>query len=39
MGPEVTVSRSVKSKLRDFGRVWELSGRSAEIVQIEWKGP
>ena len=39
MGPEVTVSRSVKSKLRDFGRVWDLTGRSAEIVQIDWKGP
>jgi hypothetical protein len=39
MGPEVTVSRSVKSKLRDFGRVWDLTGRSAEIVAIDWKGP
>ena len=39
MGPEVTVSRSVKSKLRDFGRVWDLSGRSAEIVSIDWSGP
>ncbi len=39
MGPDVTVSRGVKSKLRDFGRVWDLSGRSAEIVQIDWKGP
>jgi hypothetical protein len=39
MGPEVTVSRSVKSKVRDFGRVWDLTGRSAEIVAIDWKGP
>jgi hypothetical protein len=39
MGPEVTVSRSVKSKVRDFGRVWDLSGRSAEIVAIDWQGP
>lgn len=39
MGPEVTVSRGVKSKIRDFGRVWDLSGRSAEIVQIDWAGP
>lgn len=36
MGPEVTISRSVKSKVRDFGRVWDLSGRSAEILQIDW---
>ncbi|MBS0374033.1 MAG: DUF1326 domain-containing protein [Proteobacteria bacterium] len=39
MGPDVTVSRSLKSKLRDFGRVWDLSGRSAEIVAIDWRGP
>ena len=39
MGPDVTVARGVKSKLKDFGRVWDLSGRSAEIVQIDWKGP
>ena len=39
IGPDVTVSRSIKSKLRDFGRVWDLSGRSAEIVPIDWRGP
>lgn len=36
IGPEVTVARGVKSKLRDFGRVWDLTGRSAEIMQINW---
>ena len=36
IGSEVTVARGVKSKLRDFGRVWDLSGRSAEIMQIDW---
>jgi hypothetical protein len=36
IGSEVTVSHSVKSKLRDFGRVWDLTGRSAEIMQINW---
>lgn len=36
IGPEVTVAHSVKSKLRDFGRVWDLTGRSAEIMQIDW---
>ena len=36
IGSEVTVSRSVKSKLRDFGRVLDLTGRSAEIMQINW---
>lgn len=39
IGSEVTVARGVKSKLRDFGRVWDLSGRSAEIVPIDWRGP
>jgi hypothetical protein len=39
MGPDVTVARSIKSKLRDFGRVWDLSGKSAEIVDIDWSGP
>jgi len=39
IGSDVTVSRSIKSKVRDFGRVWDLSGRSAEIVPIDWRGP
>jgi hypothetical protein len=36
IGSEVTVAHSVKSKLRDFARVWDLTGRSAEIMQINW---
>ena len=36
MGSEVTVARNVKSKLRDFGRVWDLATCSAEIMQINW---
>jgi hypothetical protein len=39
MGPDVTVARGVKSKVRDFGRVWDLSDRSAEILDIAWAGP
>jgi hypothetical protein len=39
IGDEITISRSLKSKFRDFGRVWDLSGRSAEIVPIDWRGP
>lgn len=39
MGPDITVARSLKGKVRDFGRVWNLDGRSAEICQIEWSGP
>ena len=39
MGPDVTIARSLKGKVRDFGRVWNLDGRSAEICQIDWRGP
>ena len=35
----VVVGRGVKSKVRDFGRVWNLDGRSAEICTIHWSGP
>jgi len=39
MGPDVTVAQALKGKVRDFGRVWNLDGHSAEICQIEWAGP
>ena len=39
MGPDITVAQALKGKVRDFGRVWNLDGRSAEICQIEWSGP
>ncbi|MEM6664702.1 MAG: DUF1326 domain-containing protein [Pseudomonadota bacterium] len=39
MGSEITVGKSLKGKVRDFGRVWNLDGRSCEICQIEWSGP
>lgn len=39
MGPDVIVAQSLKGKVRDFGRVWNFDGRSAEICQIEWSGP
>jgi hypothetical protein len=39
MGADVTVCRSTKSRFRDWGRNWELSGGSAEYAQIEWEGP
>jgi hypothetical protein len=39
MGADVTVCRSSKSRLRDWGRNWELSGGSGEYAQVEWKGP
>lgn len=39
MGPTVITAVGVKSKFRDFGRVWNFDGNSAEICQIKWAGP
>ena len=39
MGPDITVARASKGKVRAFGRVWDFDGRSAEICQIDWSGP
>lgn len=39
MGADVIVAKAVRGKVRDFGRVWNFDGRSAEICQIEWSGP
>lgn len=39
MGPDITVATANKGRVRAFGRVWDFDGRSAEICQIDWKGP
>jgi hypothetical protein len=39
MGPDITVAKASKGKVRAFGRVWDFDGRSAEICQIDWHGP
>lgn len=39
MGPDVVVGTATKGKVRAFGRVWDFDGRSAEICQIDWRGP
>lgn len=36
MGPDVTLARGLKSRIRDFGRVWNFENKSAEILQIDW---
>ncbi len=38
MGPDIIVARGLKSKVRDYGRIWDNSGKSAEICAIDWKG-
>lgn len=39
MGPDVLAARGLKSKVRDYGRVWDFSGKSAEVCYIDWSGP
>lgn len=39
MGPTVTIARGLKSRVRDFGRVWNFQDCSAELVPLRWSGP
>ncbi len=39
MGPDVKAARGLRSKLRDYGRVWDFEGKSAEVCAIDWSGP
>ncbi|WP_102109218.1 DUF1326 domain-containing protein [Oceaniglobus roseus] len=39
MGPDIIAAQGVKSKVRDYGRVWDFGGKSAEICPIDWSGP
>ena len=39
IAPEITLARAEQGRVRAFGRVWNLEGRSAEICQIDWRGP
>ncbi len=36
IGSDVIVSKADKSRFRGFGRNWNLAGRSAEIVKLNW---
>lgn len=38
MGPDIIAARGVKSKVRDYGRVWDFGGKSAEVCAIDWSG-
>jgi len=38
MGPEVWAARGLRSRVRDYGRVWDFDGNSADITPINWKG-
>ncbi|MBI4012942.1 MAG: DUF1326 domain-containing protein [Candidatus Rokubacteria bacterium] len=39
MGREVALARGVRSRVRGWGRNWELSGRAAEFGTFDWQGP
>ncbi len=39
MGPDVIVARGTRSRVRDYGRVWDFDGKSGEICAIDWSGP
>ncbi|MEM1388203.1 MAG: DUF1326 domain-containing protein, partial [Pseudomonadota bacterium] len=39
MGPDVIVARGTRSRVRDYGRVWDFDGKSGEICAIDWHGP
>jgi hypothetical protein len=39
MGPDIIAAKGLKSRVRDYGRVWDFGGMSAEICPIDWKGP
>ena len=38
MGPDVIAAKGIKSKVRDYGRVWDFGEKSAEVCPIDWKG-
>ena len=39
VGPDIIAAVGLKSRLRDYGRVWDFDGKSAEICAIDWSGP
>lgn len=39
MGPDIMAAVGLKSKVRDYGRVWDFGGKSAEVCAIDWHGP
>jgi hypothetical protein len=39
MAPEVALARGTRSRVRGWGRVWDLSTRFAEFGAFDWRGP
>ena len=38
MGPDIIAAKGIKSRVRDYGRVWDFGGKSAEVCPIDWSG-
>lgn len=38
MGPDIIAAKGLKSRVRDYGRIWDFAGKSAEICPIDWSG-
>ena len=38
MGPDIIAAFGRKSRVRDYGRVWDFDGKSAEVCPINWSG-
>ena len=38
VGADVTVAKGTKSRYRDWGRNWDLSGQSTEYARMDWQG-
>lgn len=39
ISPDIVVCEAERAKIRDWGRVWDFDGQSAEICKIDWRGP
>lgn len=39
IAPDVIIGQGRKSRVRDFGRVWNFDGKSAELCAVDWSGP
>ena len=39
VAPDIVVCTGTRSRFRDWGRNWDLSGKSAEYAHVEWSGP
>ena len=39
VGTDIMVAKGTKSRIRDWGRNWDLSNQSADYTAIDWTGP